>query len=91
MFVDMHQHTPLFWAKFLFVALTLLLWGGSLLPITYLTMHALFTSTWDWYYLIIAPTAFFALIIMWVTYGIVLDRFNAWLRDNGLRGLWGNP
>lgn len=91
MFADMRHHTPVFWAKLFFVAFTLLLWGGSLFPINYLTLHALFTSNWDWTYLLIAPTAIFALLVMWITYGIVLSRFNAWLRDNGLRGLWGKP
>ena len=89
MFADMRHHTPTFVAKLIFVALTLLLWGGSLLPISYLTLHALYTATWDWTYLLIVPTAVFALLVMWITYAIVLSRFNDWLRDNGLRGLWG--
>jgi len=88
MLADMRDRTPGFWAKLTFVAFTLLLWGVSLLPITYLTLDALITSTWDWSYLWIVPSVLFGIFVAWTTYGIVLVRFNDWLGDNGFKRLW---
>jgi hypothetical protein len=89
MFVDMQHHSPFFWAKLFFVAFVLLLWGVTLLPITYYALHWLVTTDLDWSYLVVViPTFIIGGGAAWITYGIVLTRFNEWLKDNGLKPLW---
>lgn len=87
-FTDMKQLSTAVRAKLLFVAFMLLFWGVSLIPITYLTLHALFASSWDWSFLFIAPAVLVGIIVAWLTYGIVLVRFRDWLKDYGLDKWW---
>ncbi len=77
-----------YWCRIALAIILMFALALCLAALTWLTLHGLLSTPWDWYYLLILPAVGLGLYMLWAAYWVVLERGKTWLSNQIHHHAW---